>query len=84
MNRQRERELMRRAVSLGKSGQAEVVTELLTLVKGPSTQVRRLAVSALGNLAGVAELSAPISICRSSTSASSIGAWTPQTIKSVC
>jgi hypothetical protein len=60
MRKQRERELMARAVSLGESGQAEAVMELLTLLRNPSAQVRRLAVSALGKLAGVAEAAAVV------------------------
>jgi hypothetical protein len=55
MTRIFERELVSKAVTLGESGRAEAVEELLKLVKHPSAQVRRVVVSALGKLAMVAE-----------------------------
>jgi hypothetical protein len=61
MDKKKERELAARAVELGESGQAEAVPELLTLVGHPSVQVRRLAASALGKLAGVAEAASVVS-----------------------
>jgi len=57
MHKQREKELMKRAVELGNSGNAKVVPELFSLLNTDSGQVRRLAVSALGKLAGVADSS---------------------------
>ncbi len=57
MHKQREKELMKRTVELGNSGNAKVVPELFSLLNTDSGQVRRLAVSALGKLAGVADSS---------------------------
>ncbi|HCE46617.1 MAG TPA: hypothetical protein DET40_23975 [Lentisphaeria bacterium] len=54
MDRKIEKSLASRAVELGKSGKAEAVPELLYLAKSSSYDVRRLAVSALGKLAGIA------------------------------
>ncbi len=54
MHKQREKELMKRAVELGNSGNIKVVSELFSLLNIDSGQVRRLAVSALGKLAGFA------------------------------
>ena len=50
-----ERQLCAHAVSLGESGRPEAVPELLPLLAHPSAQVRRLAVSALGKLADMAD-----------------------------
>ena len=46
---------MAKAVELGNSGNPRIVSELFFLLKSSSGQVRRLAVSALGKLAGVAD-----------------------------
>lgn len=54
MNRPVEKRLAARAVELGNSGEVGAADELTGLVRSPSAQVRRLAASALGKLAGVA------------------------------
>ncbi len=54
MDRKIEKSLSARAVELGKSGKAEAVPELVGLAKSSSCNVRRLATSALGKLAGIA------------------------------
>ena len=46
---------MAKAVELGNSGDEKAVTELLLMLEINSAQVRRLAVSALGKLAGFAD-----------------------------
>lgn len=50
-----QRELMAKAVALGESGDPQALPELLRLAGHPLAQVRRLAVSALGKLAPVAD-----------------------------
>jgi len=55
MHHQREKILMSRAVELGNAGNAAAVPELLNLLNTDSGQVRRLAASALGKLAGIAD-----------------------------
>lgn len=54
MDRSTEKKLVERAVELGKSARADVVAELVGLTKSESFHVKRLAVSALGKLAGTA------------------------------
>lgn len=54
MDRSTEKKLTERAVTLGKSGRADAVAELVGLTKSESFHVKRLAVSALGKLAGTA------------------------------
>ena len=49
-----QKQLMSRAVELGNSGKPDAVPELLDLLSADSGQVRRLAVSALSKLAGLA------------------------------
>ncbi|PIU65985.1 MAG: hypothetical protein COS85_06820 [Armatimonadetes bacterium CG07_land_8_20_14_0_80_59_28] len=61
MDRLKERALMTRAVVLGNSGEAQAAPELLALLSSPSAQVRRLAVSALGKLASVADATQVVS-----------------------
>ncbi len=55
MNRQIEKQLTARAVELGNRGDASAVDELAGLLQAPSMHVRRLAVSALGKLAGAGD-----------------------------
>lgn len=57
MTRLYERALVGKVVALGESGRAEAARELLPLMKHPSAQVRRVAVSALGKLVAVADAS---------------------------
>lgn len=52
-----DKEQAARAVALGESGQAQAVPELLSLLAHTSANVRRLAASALGKLAPVADAS---------------------------
>jgi hypothetical protein len=54
MDRSTEKKLTERAVELGKSGRADAASELVELTKSESFHVKRLAVSALGKLAGIA------------------------------
>jgi hypothetical protein len=51
MDRQLEKRLSQRAVSIGREGDVVGFQELLTLLKSPSANVRRLSASALGKLA---------------------------------
>lgn len=60
MDRQIEKRLSERAVELGNSGQGETASELIGLLSSPSPQVRRLAASALGKLAGLADATAAV------------------------
>ena len=55
MDRSLEKQLCERAVALGQSGDGAVLAELADLAREPSGQVRRLAVSAIGKLAGRAD-----------------------------
>ncbi|MCX7044860.1 MAG: HEAT repeat domain-containing protein [Candidatus Sumerlaeota bacterium] len=61
MDRQIERRLMDQAVALGNSGQGEALQELLPLLASPSAQVRRLAASAVGKLADLADAGKAVS-----------------------
>jgi hypothetical protein len=56
MDRTLEKTLSARAVELGRTGDPAVLPELLDLLRKPSGQVRRLAVSAIGKLAGLADV----------------------------
>jgi len=49
-----EKKLTERAVELGRIGRADAVSELVGMIKSDSFHVKRLAVSALGKLAGIA------------------------------
>jgi hypothetical protein len=55
MDRTLEKQLCDRAVHLGRSGDGGALAELLQLAQEPSAQVRRLAASAIGKLAGRAD-----------------------------
>lgn len=55
MDHKLETELATRAHALGESGEASVVPELIRMQSSTSARVRRMAVSALGKLAGLAE-----------------------------
>ncbi len=55
MNREVEKALAARAVELGRLADAAAIPELTDLLKNPSSEVRRLAVSAIGKLAGIAD-----------------------------
>ncbi len=54
MSTPQEKEMSRRATELGNSGDPAAVAELIQLAKSPAFHVCRLAISALGKLAGVA------------------------------
>jgi hypothetical protein len=58
--RKHDKEIAANAVALGESGRAESVPELLSRLSHPSANVRRLAASALGKLAPVADASAVV------------------------
>jgi hypothetical protein len=60
MDRKLEVQLCQQAVALGESRDPGTTAELLRLLGLPSPQVRRLAVSALGKLAGVADATAVV------------------------
>jgi hypothetical protein len=55
MNRQTEKKLAARAVELGRAADAAALPELISLLAQPSAEVRRLAASAIGKLAGTAD-----------------------------
>lgn len=55
MHRSIEKQHSNRAHSLGESGDSSAVPELIEFLASPSAQVRRLAASALGKLAGIAD-----------------------------
>ncbi len=55
MDRATEKRLAARAVELGKAGLGEALPELVGLLDMPSAEVRRLAASAIGKLAGLAD-----------------------------
>lgn len=60
MDRAIEKQLAERAVALGNGGQPDALPALLGLLASPSAQVRRLAASALGKLAGLADAPAAV------------------------
>ncbi len=55
MDRQIEKKLAARAVELGRAGDAGAIAELTALLSKDSAEVRRLAASAIGKLAGAAD-----------------------------
>ena len=55
MDKKIEKQYRERAVLLGNSGNPEVLTELISLLQIQSAQVRRLAISAIGKLAGLVD-----------------------------
>lgn len=57
MEREVVRKLAARAVELGRLADPSALTELISLLGTPSVEVRRLAASAIGKLAGLAEAS---------------------------
>lgn len=61
MDRSIEKKLAARAVELGCSGVGSALSELEELLKKPSAEVRRLAASAIGKLAGAANAMAAVS-----------------------
>ncbi len=61
MDRSLEKERRDRAVELGKSGNPDALPELVGLTRCPSASVRRLAASAIGKLAGLADSRAAVS-----------------------
>jgi hypothetical protein len=60
MDRQIEKKLAARAVELGRAGDGAALPELIELLAKDSPEVRRLAVSAIGKLAGAAD--APLAV----------------------
>lgn len=61
MDRATERTMSARAVDLGRSADGAVLPELLALLDTPSSETRRLAASAIGKLAGVADAPTAVS-----------------------
>jgi len=61
MDRAIVKRLASRAVELGNSGDGASAAELIELLRTPSQEVRRLAASALGKLAGVADAAVAVS-----------------------
>ena len=55
MNRYLEKRHRERAVKLGNSGDPSVLPELIELTQSPAANARRLAASAIGKLAGLAD-----------------------------
>lgn len=55
MHQPLEKKLRERAVALGRSGDPEALTELVELTRSPAASVKKLAASAIGKLAGLAE-----------------------------
>ena len=60
MERATERTLAARAVELGRSADPAALPELLSLIATPSPETRRLAASAIGKLAGLADASTAV------------------------
>lgn len=60
MDRAIEKKLAQRAVELGRSGDGAALVELAELLGSPSAEVRRLAASAIGKLAGAADVSSAV------------------------
>lgn len=61
MDRQIEKRLSDRAVAIGRTGDPSGLSELISLSKTESQLVRRLAVSAIGKLAGLADAKSAVS-----------------------
>lgn len=61
MDSKLEREFRERAVALGNSGDPSALPELIDLTGSPVANVRRLAVSAIGKLAGLADATQAVS-----------------------
>ena len=55
MHKEIEKQHKKRAVELGNSGDPQVLPELIGLTASPAAQVRRLAASAIGKLAQLAD-----------------------------
>jgi hypothetical protein len=62
MDRSVEKRLAQRAVELGRSGDGAALGELAGLLAQPSAEVRRLAASAIGKLAGAADASRAVAL----------------------
>jgi hypothetical protein len=60
MERETERALAARAVELGRSADGAALPELIRLLAAPSAEARRLAASAIGKLAGIADAPAAV------------------------
>ncbi len=60
MHRQLEKEMADRAVGIGNAGDGAALPELAGMLTQPSVQVRRLAASAIGKLAGFADAGAAV------------------------
>ncbi|MDD3545403.1 MAG: HEAT repeat domain-containing protein [Kiritimatiellae bacterium] len=60
MERETERRLAAHAVELGRLANPAVLPELIGLLDTPSPEVRRLAASAIGKLAGIADAEAAV------------------------
>ncbi len=61
MHSKLEKQFRERAVELGNSGDPAVLPELVELTDSPAANVRRLAVSAIGKLAGIADAAMAVS-----------------------
>ncbi|MCF6267384.1 MAG: HEAT repeat domain-containing protein [Desulfuromusa sp.] len=57
MNAKLEKQFRERAVELGNSGDPAALPELVELARSPAANVRRLAASAIGKLAGLVDAS---------------------------
>ncbi len=55
MHQKLEKQFRQRAVELGNSGDPSALPELVELTRSPVANVRRLAASAIGKLAGLAD-----------------------------
>jgi len=64
MHREPEKNLAARAVELGRAGNGATLPELAQLLKTPSSEVRRLAVSAIGKLAGLTDAATAVAWLR--------------------
>ncbi|MEI7880419.1 MAG: hypothetical protein WCI95_06050 [bacterium] len=64
MHREPEKNLAARAVELGRSGNGAALPELVELIQTPSSEVRRLAASAIGKLAGLTDAAVAVGTLR--------------------
>lgn len=61
MDTKLEKQFRERAVELGNSGDPSALPELVEMIRSPAANVRRLAASAIGKLAGLADAGAAVS-----------------------
>lgn len=65
MHKKLEKQFRERAVALGNSGDPSALPELVELTRSPAANVRRLAASAIGKLAGLAKASVAVAALQS-------------------